>query len=285
MKKGLIMEGGAMRGMFTAGVTDVMMENNIIPDGCIGVSAGAAFGCNVKSEQIGRAIRYNVRFAKDWRYCSVLSWLLTGDLYGSEFDYHLLPEKLDRWDVETFAANPMEFYVVATNARNGKALYHKCSDGGEEDLAWIQGSASMPVASKPVKAGGFLLLDGGISDSIPLHFFNELGYEHNIVILTRPNSYRKQPYGEKTKLVLAKGLKKYPKVYARLLQRAEEYNATIKEIHRQEEKGEILVIRPKEELNISSMCHDPEEKKRVYEEGRKAATEALAKMKEFYQVH
>lgn len=284
MKKGLVMEGGAMRGLFTAGVLDVMMENQIVPDGCVGVSAGAAFGCNIKSHQIGRVLRYNLRFAKDWRFASVLSWLTTGDLYGGEFDYQILPKKLDYWDVDTFAKNPMEFYVVATNAKNGKALYHKCSDGGESDLLWIQGSASMPIASKPVCIDGFTLLDGGISDSIPLKFFEGIGYEHNIVILTQPRTYTKKQYSEKQLKMLAKALKKYPAIYQRLEGRYRFYNEQLEEVWKQEQAGKILVIRPRNDLQIGSVSHDIDQKKRVYEAGREAGMDALEKMKRFYEI-
>jgi predicted patatin/cPLA2 family phospholipase len=284
MKKGLVLEGGAMRGMFTAGVLDIMMENGIVPDGCAGVSAGACFGCNIKSHQIGRAIRYNLRFSKDWRYCSVLSWLKTGDLYGGEYDYQILPKKLDYWDVDTFAKSPMEFYAVATNVKNGHPLYHKCSDGGESDLAWIQGSASMPIASRPVKADGFTLLDGGISDSIPLHFMEGIGYDRCIVVLTQPRDYVKKPYSENKLKIFKRGLQRYPAVYEKLVTRHDDYNHEIEEIKEQERKGEILAIRPHAALHISSICHDPKEKKRVYEEGRQAGQEALAQMKEFWEV-
>ena len=282
MKKGLIMEGGAMRGMFTAGVIDIMMENNIVPDGCVGVSAGAAFGCNIKSHQIGRVIRYNIRFAKDWRFCSVFSWLTTGDLYGGEFDYQILPKKLDYWDVDTFAKNPMEFYVVATNARNGRPLYYKCSDGGQSDLLWIQGSASMPIASNPVIADGFELLDGGISDSIPLKFFEGIGYDRNIVILTQPRDYTKKQYSEKQLKMMKKALRKYPAVYEKLKDRSTAYNEQLEEVWKQEREGKILVIRPRRALNIGSICHDADQKKRVYEAGREAGMDYLMQMKQFY---
>lgn len=282
MKNGLIMEGGAMRGLFTAGVLDIMMENNIVPDGCVGVSAGAAFGCNIKSHQIGRVIRYNLRFAKDWRFASVWSWFITGDLYGGEFDYQVLPKKLDYWDIETFAKNPMEFYVVATNAKNGKALYHKCFDGGQRDLLWIQGSASMPIASKPVQVDGFTLLDGGISDSIPLTFFNGIGYEHNLVILTQPRTYTKQQYSEKQLKFLQRALRKTPAIYNMLAKRYLAYNEELEEIWRQEQEGKILVIRPRENLKIGSISHDVDEEKRVYEAGREAGMDYLDAMKRFY---
>ena len=189
---------------------------------------------------------------------------------------------MDYWDVEAFGKNPMEFYVVATNAKNGRALYHKCSDGGESDLLWIQGSASMPIASRPVTIDGFTLLDGGISDSIPLRFFNGSGYEHNIVILTQPRDYTKKQYSEKQLKLLKRALKEYPAVYEKLADRYHAYNEELEEVWKQEKEGKILVIRPREDLNIGSLSHDIDKKKRVYEAGREAGMQYLMQMKEFY---
>ena len=139
---GLVMEGGAMRGMFTAGVTDVLMEAGITVDGAIGTSAGAVFGCNVKSGQIGRVIRYNTRFCADRRYASLRNLLLTGDLFGAAFCYEDIPDRLDPFDRAAFAANPMAFYAVCTDAVTGQAIYHRCHDGGREDMLWQIGRAS-----------------------------------------------------------------------------------------------------------------------------------------------
>ena len=191
-KTGLIMEGGAMRGMFTSGVIDVLMEHDVRFDGAVGVSAGAVFGCNYKSRQIGRALRYNKRFCRDRRYSSFWSLLTTGDLYGAEFCYHEIPEKLDVFDTKTFRENPMEFYVVCTDVQTGKPVYHKLSEGGREDIEWMRASASMPIVSHVVKIGKYHLLDGGIADSIPVKYFEEIGYNRNVVILTQPLDFQKE---------------------------------------------------------------------------------------------
>ena len=192
MKTGLILEGGAMRGMFTAGVTDVWMEHGVTFDGAVGVSAGAVFGCNYKSHQPGRAIRYNLAYCNDKRYASFHNLLHTGDLYSEQFCYHEIPEKLDPFDVETFAASPMEFFVVCTELRTGDPVYHKCRTGGAEDLKWMQASASMPLAARTVKIGQHRLLDGGIADSIPVRFFESIGYRRNVIVLTQPKDYEKK---------------------------------------------------------------------------------------------
>ena len=167
MKTGLIMEGGAMRGMFTCGVIDVLMENGVRFDGAAGISAGACFGCNFKSGQIGRPIRYNKRYSRDWRYCSLRSLVQTGDLYGADFCYRALPDELDPFDRAAFAANPMDFYVGAADVDTGEIRYHNCLDGGARDMQWMRASASMPMVSRIVEADGFRLLDGGIVDPVP----------------------------------------------------------------------------------------------------------------------
>ena len=164
---GLVLEGGAMRGMFTAGVTDVYMEQGISFDGAVGVSAGAAFGCNVRvaADRPGDPLQQALQ---GLALCRDRSWLFTGDLYGADFDYRRLPEELDPWDTETFRKNPMAFWCVCTDADTGEPVYWRCSSGGKKDLLYIRASASMPVASRPVEVDGRRLLDGGIADSIPL---------------------------------------------------------------------------------------------------------------------
>lgn len=281
MKTGLIMEGGAMRGMFTAGVTDVLMHEGIVFDGAIGVSAGATFGCNIKSGQIGRALRYNMAYCRDPRYCSFGSWLLTGDLYNSRFDYHDIPYHRDIWDQNSFVENPMEFWCVATDAINGEPLYHQCMDGLETDLLWIQGSASLPLAAKAIYVDGYELLDGGISDSVPYRFFESIGYDRNVVVLTQPVDYRKKPYGSGMMKIMEKALKDYPDVIARLYDRHERYNAEIADIVEQEKAGNVFVIRPPEPLNIGSVCHKPKELRRVYDIGVDTAMKNLDALREF----
>nr|MCR4617094.1 patatin family protein [Lachnospiraceae bacterium] len=227
-KTALIMEGGAMRGLFTCGVMDVLMENEITFDGAAGISAGAVFGCNYKSKQIGRPLRYNLKYGRDPRYCSFRSLFKTGDMYGADFCYREIPEELDVFDKETFKNNPMEFYIGATDVNTGKCRYHKCTDGGRNDLKWMQASASMPMVSTPVLADGYTMLDGGISDSVPFEYMESIGYNRNVIVLTQPLGYKK----EKMKgLVLAKILlRKYPAVYEAMVHRHEMYNREMEEI-------------------------------------------------------
>ncbi|MBP3818482.1 patatin family protein [Butyrivibrio sp.] len=275
MKTALVMEGGAMRGMFTCGVLDVLMENGISFDGAVGVSAGATFGCNIKSRQIGRAIRYNKKYCKDKRYHSIRSLLTTGDIYNVPFCYDELPYKLDKWDIETFSKNPMEFYCVATDINTGKPVYHKCETGEKEDIIWIQASASMPLVSRPVEIDGGVYLDGGISDSIPLKFMEGIGYDKILVIETQPKDYVK---GRQKYMPLVRWmLRKYPNMIKAMEERYLMYNEQKRYVREKEEKGEIEVIRPLAPLNISPVETDEKELERVYQLGRAEALKYLNK--------
>ena len=247
MKKGLVLEGGALRGLFSAGVMDVMMDHGITYDGIVGVSAGAAFGCNYISNQKGRALRYNKLMAKEWRYCSIRSWLTTGDLFGAEFAYHVVPTKYDIFDNEAFEANPTAFYVVCTDVETGKAVYHRCDKGGHKFFDWVRASASMPMVSRVVELDGYKLLDGGVADSIPLKFFEREGYN----------------------MVRA------------LAERHIMYNAQLDDVAHSEAAGTAYVIRPDAPLPIGHTSHDPKEMQTVYDEGRRKGESVIKEIKEF----
>lgn len=285
MKTGLILEGGAMRGMFTAGILDVMMENALPFDGIIGVSAGAAFGSNYKSGQIGRAIRYNKAYCADPRYCSFRSLVRTGDLYGAEFCYHRLPTELDPFDWDVFRASPTEFYAVCTDVETGEAVYHLCTaEKGTEDeeLEWFRASASMPLVSRVVEINGQRLLDGGVADSIPLRYFQSIGYSRNVVVLTQPDGYVKK---KNRAMPMARvSLRKYPRLLDAMANRHTDYNATLEFIRQQEQLGDTLVIRPKEALPIGRVESNPEKLQIVYDLGRQAAAERLSDLQTFLHI-
>jgi predicted patatin/cPLA2 family phospholipase len=268
-RRGLVLEGGALRGLFTAGVLDIFLERGITFDGLIGVSAGACFGCNFKSQQLGRVIRYNKRFARDPRYCSWRSLLTTGNLFGAEFCYRELPNKLDVFDTAAFEKNPMEFHLVATDAATGKPIYKQLTKADDATLDWIRASASMPLVSQPVEIDGGLYFDGGLSDGIPLKYFESLGFTQNIVITTRPRGYRKFP---RRSIALTKPfLRRYKAIYEALKTRHIWYNDTLEYIDRRVADGAAILIAPEKPLEISRVCHDPAIMQRVYDFGRKAA--------------
>ncbi len=278
MKTALIMEGGAMRGMFTCGVMDVLMENGITFDGAAGISAGAVFGCNFKSRQIGRPIRYNKKYCRDPRYCSIRSLLTTGDLYGADFCYRELPDVLDPFDRKAYAENPMEFYAGATDVETGECVYRLCMDGGDGDMRWFRASASMPMVSRPVKIGDCAYLDGGISDAVPYAYMEAQGYNRNVIILTQPRGFRKEP---ESRPLMKFFLRKTPKVYEAMQRRHEMYNRQMDELDQMEDGKTALVIRPPESLRIGHTEKNPEELERVYRIGRQEAERRLGEIRDW----
>jgi rssA protein len=281
MKTGLVLEGGALRGLYTMGIVDVLIEEHIFFDGMIGVSAGAAFGCNYKSQQSGRVLRYNQRFAHDWRFCSVRSWLCTGDLFGADFGYHQVPEELDPFDFKAFNAHPTAFWLVATDVETGKAVYKQITKRMHMDevCEWIRASSSMPLVSQYVEINGQKLLDGGLADSIPLKFFNEQGYERNIVILTQPRSYTKQP--NRLMPLMRMVYHRQPRFVETIARRHDMYNEQLRYVAEQEKMGKAFVIAPEAKLPIQHITHDPKRMQRTYDMGRQQALALLPQIKAF----
>ena len=279
MKSCLVLEGGAKRGIYTAGVLDILLENNIITDGVIGVSAGAIHGCGYVSRQIGRGIRYNLKYNDDYRFMSFKSWLKTGNMVDTEFAYHELPEKLDVFDNKTFKNSKTKFYVTCTNLKTGEAEYILCPDMSGKYIDYLRASASMPFLSKIVEIDGNLYLDGGISDSIPLNAAFNLGYDKNIVVQTRPEGYRKKA----AKFVwLAKLVyRKFPKFVAAFANRPAMYNQELDDIKNLAEQGKIFVIKPSRFINIKHAETNPEIIKEMYNLGREDAQKHLAALKKF----
>lgn len=280
MKTGLILEGGAMRGLYTAGVLDVFLENGIEADGVIGVSAGAVHGCSYVSKQLGRSIRYYCKYSKHKHFMSWYSFFTTGDIVNRKFCYDDLPNRLDPFDNETFMKSKQVFYTTVTNCNTGEAEYLKCDDL-EAQIDNIRASASMPIVSHMVEINDQMYLDGGMSDSVPLKAFEKMGYDKNIVVLTRPKGYRKKP--EKAGIIKLV-YRKYPKLVETMAGRANMYNETMEYIERLEDEGKIIVIRPSEKKAISRMEKDPEKLKAWYEVGRKDTLKVIDKIKEFYNM-
>lgn len=278
-KKGLVLEGGAMRGLFTCGVLDFFMEKGIEFDGAVGISAGACFGCNLKSRQPGRALRYNLRFAGDKRYCSFRSLFKTGDIYNADFCYHKIPQELDPFDFDALKKNPMEFYMGVTDVETGEAAFPQLVDGCDKDLEWMRASASMPLAAKIVEIDGGKYMDGGIADSIPLQFMQSKGYDRNVVILTQPRNYVKKPNSLMPLIRLV--YRKYPNFVRAVACRHEMYNAETRYIFEQEKAGNALVICPDAALGISRIEKKRSELQRVYDMGRNIAERRLDEITEF----
>lgn len=278
MKKvGLVLEGGAMRGLYTAGILDSLLDTKIKIDGIIGVSAGALFGVNYCSKQKGRALRYNIKYANDPRYMGFKSLITTGNLVNTEFAYKELPLKLDIFDEETYSKSKTDFYAVITNIKTGKPEYKKiinCSIQIDE----LRASGSMPFVSKPVKIDKDYYLDGALGDSIPVLKMKEMGYEKIIVVLTRPHDYRKK----KSNQLLPKLMyKKYPNLINAINTRYIKYNETLALIIDMENKKEIFVLRPSKDLKIKRVEKNPEKLKAIYELGIKDFQDNLKELNKY----
>lgn len=273
-RTGLVLEGGGMRGIYTAGVLDVFMEHGITFDGVIGVSAGAVHGLSYVAGQKGRNIRYYKKYCSDRRFMSYYNLITTGDLVGEEFCYHELPEKLEPFDYDAYGKAETEMYVTCSNLETGKAEYLLLKDPkGDVDL--LRASASLPYVSKTVHTHGMKLLDGGCTDSIPVFAFRKMGFQKLVVVETRHDTYVKKP--EKNWLADI-CYRKYPKFIRALKRRYLTYNKTREKISRLEKEGKLFVIRPSVELAIGRMESDPEKLQMVYDIGRKDAESRLEAM-------
>lgn len=279
MTAGLVLEGGGMRGLYTAGVLDVFMEQGVEFAHAVGVSAGAAFGVNIKSRQVGRAIRYNKRFCADPRYASLKNLLRTGELYSIDFAYREVPLHLDPFDIEAAAANPMRFTAVCTDIVTGEAVYRDIERGDGDDLDWIRASASVPLLARPVELDGRELLDGGIANSIPAAWMVAQGYDRNVVVLTQPAGFVKEP--NRLMPLLKRAYGAYPKLVELLANRHVRYNAQLEEVARLERDGKALVIRPSESVKAPLVVKDPEILERIYQVGRRDGEARIADVRRY----
>ena len=277
MKIGLVLEGGGMRGLYTAGVLDVMMEHQFMPDVVCGTSAGVTFGVNLLSGQRGRVLRYNCRYVGDRRYISMHSWITTGNMINRDFAYGLLPRELDPFDEETFERAPAEFYATITNMRTGQAEYVRITDTWKQ-MDVIRASASLPIICQPVEWQGEKYLDGGLADNIPLDKCLELGCDKVIIVLTRPMDYvRNDHIAPLCRMVFPR----YKALLRTIEQRNKKYNARIQQILEMEKQGKVFVIRPSENRPVSRLEKDPEKLRALHALGMQDATEHWHALKEY----
>ena len=280
-KKGLVIEGGGHRGIYSAGVLDVLLENGITADGLIGVSAGACYGANYVSLQAGRAVRYTEKYCGSRDYMGIRSWRKTGNLFNTDFCYRQLPDVLDPFDNSTFEHSPVNFYVVCTDAETGCAVYHRCETLRGEEMKWMQASASMPLVSRMVGAGGCQLLDGGVSDSIPEAAFEKLGYTRNVVVLTQPADYQKK---KNTLLPLIRiMMKSYPALVHAMETRHNVYNNELADIRQKAAAGSVIVIQPSRDPDVSRTERDPSKIRALYDLGRQDALAKLPQIRRFWE--
>lgn len=279
-KTGLVLEGGGMRGIFTAGVLDVWMEEGIFFDGVIGVSAGAVHGSSFVSRQPGRSIRYYKKYCNDRRFMSYWNLIRTGDVADAKFCYHDLPDIWDPYDYEAFKNSNTEFYATCTNVVTGKAEYLRIHDM-KKQVDILRASASLPYVSRIVKTEDLELLDGGLADSIPVQAFRRMGFTKTVVVLTRQKGYIKPP----EKIRLAKVMyRKYPNFIETTRCRHLMYNETLKRIEQLEAAGDIFVIRPEQPPEIDRIEKDPEKLQKLYDIGRQEAENQLQDLKTWLKI-
>jgi len=282
MGTGLILEGGGMRGIFAAGVLDYLLDDGLFFENVIGVSAGACHGCSFVSGQRGRAYAVNVDYLGRRDYCSFYNLRKTGDLFGTEFLYHTIPEKLYPIDNETFRRSGVKFQAVVTNCRTGRAEYPVITDMFR-DVEWIRASASLPFLANMVSIGESLYMDGGIADSIPIAQSIKQGNEKNLVVLTRPRDYRKKPGGSVSAAMLKLKYRTYPQMTEACRNRWKTYNASLELVASEEKEGRAFVIAPMGDLDIGRTEKDPVKLKKAYQEGYYVAEGLGEKLKGFME--
>ena len=276
-KNGLVLEGGGMRALFTAGVLDAFLEKSLCIDTMVSVSAGALFGVNYVSQQKGRAVRYNIKFAGDKRYMSLRNWFKTGNVLDKKFAYYDLPMKLDVFDEKKFSESNINFYIVLTNIETGKAEHILIKDVFDQ-MEYLRATSALPFASKIIKIDGKKYLDGGITDPVPIDYCKKMGCDKLIVVPTRPKGKYKE---DKLNWLFKIVYKKYPKLVERLVNMENDYKKTLKKIIELEDKGEIFVIRPDEVLDIGRLETNKEKIKEIYNKGLEKGRKEIEKLEKY----
>jgi len=279
MKKlGMVLEGGGMRGVYTAGVLDFFMDQDFYPDGIVGVSAGACHATSYISKQRGRNYRVNTAYLGGKEYLSLHSLLKEGSLFGMDFIFHRIPEELDPYDYDTYRNAHIDFVAVSTDVETGKAYYHVVQDP-KADIDYIQASSSLPLLSKMVVKQGRKLMDGGVGDSIPVSYMIKRGYEKNIVVLTQCATYRK---GKNNLMpLIRRQYKQYPKFVEALADRHIRYNQTLDELTKLEKDGKVFIIRPSKPVTISRIEKNLDKLYALYTEGYQDAKNRYEDMLKF----
>lgn len=280
IKAGLVLEGGGMRGLYTAGILDFFMEKGMVFENCYGVSAGACHLASYMSNQKGRAMHVSLDYLKDKRYCSAYSLVTTGDLFGVDMCYNKIPNELNVYDHDAFMKYPGKGYVVVTDIVTGRPEYIQLKDM-HEDIQAIRASASLPMVSRNVEINGRKYLDGGMADSIPIRRSIKDGNEKNVVILTRPYGYRKKPTSNIRLLKMM--YKKYPGVVRCMKRRHIRYNKALDFVEKEEIAGRAFVFRPESLVKIDRIEKDPKKLKVLYLQGYHDAAMNYELLKKFLE--
>lgn len=277
MSVGLVLEGGGMRGLYTAGVLDAFLEAGIKVDGIVSVSAGALFGVNYVSGQKGRALRYNKKYISHPDYMGLRSWLKTGNVVNKDFTYYKIPMELDVFDQAAFEKADIPFYIAATDIETGKPDYIKI-DNVFDQMEAFRASSALPVVSKIVEWQGKKYLDGGLSDSIPVEFARSLGFDKLIVVLTRPLDYRKKPSSGRVYKLLYRNYPEFVKVASK---RYLHYNKTVERIIELEKAGQLFAIRPSRVVKMARLEKNPAKFEEIYRLGVEDTEQILPSLREY----
>lgn len=277
-RAGLILEGGGLRGVYTAGVLDCFLDNDICFDRCYGVSAGACQACSYLSRQRDRGRATAMDYLGDRRYASLWSLRKTGDYFGVKFIYELVPSVIYPYDYEAFDAYKGTFYAVITNCDTGLAEYAPVRDM-RRDIEYVRASSSLPLLSRMVEIGGERYLDGGIADSIPLRRAKKDGRAKNVVVLTRDRDYRKGP--NRLMPILRRVYRDYPRLVGAMEGRHLRYNETLEEIRADERRGDAFVIAPRRPVKIGRLEKNREKLMGLYREGYADAVRLLPALRDF----
>lgn len=282
MAAALVLEGGGTRGAYTAGVLDVFLENEIAFGSVYGVSAGA---CNAMSYISGQHGRNRIIFQKyvcDDRYLSISNLRKTGSLFGFGFIFGEMSHELLPFDYDTFFASPVDFRVGATNIDTGKAVFFSKEDL-RKSMDAVRASASLPMVSPIVEFNGYRLLDGGVSDPIPVERSMLDGNERNVLVLTRDATYRKSARPEFPLPVIKAVYRKYPKLVEALVTRSERYNSQLELCRRLENQGKVFIIRPSSPVLTSRYEKDPVKLMELYDRGVRDARRKRKELQRFLQ--
>ncbi len=279
MKKlGMVLEGGGMRGVYTAGVLDFFMDQDFYPDGIVGVSAGACHATSYISKQKGRNYRVNTAYLKGKDYLSLHSLIKKGSLFGMDFIFHKIPEELDPFDYDTYEKANIDFISVSTDMESGEPYYHIIQDA-KRDIDYIMASSSLPLLAPPVERNGRKLMDGGVGDSIPIDFMRKRGYEKNIVVLTQYGGYRK---GKNNLMpIIRRQYKDYPLFVKAMEERHIHYNRTLNKLKKLEQEGSVFIIRPSKPVTISRLEKNLDKLYELYQEGYQDAQNQYDNMMKF----
>lgn len=275
---GLILEGGGMRGAFTAGVLDCWMEQGLRFSDVYGVSAGACQACSYLCDQPGRGLRVWTDYIDDPRFCSMKSLLTTGDLFGAKLNYDLVPRQLDPLDNETFLKSGARFTAVVTDVETGRPVYIPIRDMFG-DIEAVRASASLPLISNMVVYKGRKYLDGGVSDSIPIRKAIADGHDRNVLVLTQAPGYRKEP--NKALAAMRIKYRKYPRLVEAVARRHTMYNDTLDLIDRLVAEGRLFVLRPDTKPEVGRVEKDPEKLRRLHAAGHATALREMPGLRAF----